>query len=122
MLTFALLLGSVICEVFGQVSFKLGLTGRSESGPSGVVGFLRKLAASPWIAVGVAAYVVEFVLWFAALSQAALNVAIAFAALSYGGVVLASRIFLRENVGWREWRATATIVVGVTLVCLPPIH
>lgn len=121
MLIFALLLGSVLCEVFGQVSFKLGLgqgDGRTQPGARGL---LRQLAGSRWIAAGVAAYAVEFVLWFAALSQAPLSMAIAFAALAYCGVVLASHVFLDEAVGWREWRATGTIAVGVALVCWPQL-
>jgi hypothetical protein len=50
MLMFLLLLGAVICDVAGQVSFKLGLSERNPSGrdaaTDGVGGFLRGLAAS----------------------------------------------------------------------------
>ncbi|MBS0211902.1 MAG: transporter [Proteobacteria bacterium] len=122
MLTFLLLLGSVICEVFGQIAFKLGLSRGPEHADAGARGFFRDLAGSPWIGVGVGAYAVEFVLWFAALALAPLSVAMAFAALSYGGVVLASRWFLHEDVGWREWGATATITVGVAMVCWQPLY
>jgi len=126
MLMFLLLLGAVICDVAGQVSFKLGLSERNPSGrdaaTDGVGGFLRGLAGSPWIGVGITIYALEFVLWFAALSLAPLNVAVAFAALSYCGVVLASHVFLKEHVDARKWRATCTIAVGVALVCWPQAH
>jgi len=122
MLTFLLLLGSVLCDVTGQVSFKLGLSDDSRPTGGGVAGFLRGLAGSRWIGVGIAVYAVEFVLWFAALSLAPLSLAFAFAALSYCGVVLASRTVLKERVSANQWRATCTIAVGVALVCWPPVH
>src|SRR5450432_1718138 len=121
MLMFLLLFGSVACDVAGQVSFKLGLSGDGTP-RDGVTGFLRGLATSPWIGVGLAVYVLEFVLWFAALSLAPLSLAIAFAALSYCGVVLASRAILGEHVSARKWQATCMIAVGVVLVCWPQAH
>jgi drug/metabolite transporter (DMT)-like permease len=121
MLMFLLLLGSVICDVSGQVSFKLGMSGDDVVG-DGAFGFFRRLASSPWIGVGIAVYVLEFVLWFAALSLAPLSLAFAFAALSYCGVVLASRTILKEHVSGRQWCATCTIAVGVALVCWPQAH
>ena len=120
-LMFLLLFGSVACDVVGQVSFKLGLSVDRTIG-DGVTGFLRALATSPWIGMGIAIYVLEFVLWFAALSMAYLSLAIAFAALSYCGVVLASQAILGEHVSARTWRATGMIAVGVVLVCWPQAH
>jgi drug/metabolite transporter (DMT)-like permease len=127
MLMFMLLLGAVACDVFGQVSFKLGLSGRSpsirsETAAGGMMDFVRGLAASPWIGVGIAIYAIEFVLWFAALSLAPLSLAVAFAAFSYCGVVLASRAFLNEHVSARQWRATCVIAIGVVLVCWSHAH
>lgn len=121
MLMFLLLFGSVVCDVTGQVSFKLGMSG-DDINYDGVAGFFRRLASSPWIGVGIAVYALEFVMWFAALSMAPLNLAFAFAALSYCGVVLASRTILKEPVNSRQWRATCTIAVGVALVCWPQVH
>ena len=118
MLMYILLLGSVLCDIAGQVSFKLGLSDDRPAG-AGVRGFLRHLAGSPWIGIGVTVYAFEFLIWFAALSLAPLSLAFAFAALSYCGVVLASRVFLSEAVGTRQWLATFTIACGVALVCLP---
>jgi drug/metabolite transporter (DMT)-like permease len=122
MLMYVLLLGSVLCDVVGQVSFKLGLSRESAPTGHGVAGFLRRISGSPWIGVGVAVYAFEFLIWFAALSIAPLSLAFGFAALSYCGVVLASRVFLSEPVGARQWLATCTIAAGVALVCLPLGH
>ena len=53
---------------------------------------------SRWIVLGVLVYVVEFTVWFAALSMAPLSVAFPFMALSYCGVVVASKFVLGERV------------------------
>ncbi|MEO6967282.1 MAG: EamA family transporter [Rhodanobacteraceae bacterium] len=117
LLTILLLFGSVVCDVIGQVCFKLGVGHEHATPAAGTRALLRKLAASPWIALGIAVYVVEFVFWFAALSRAPLSFAFPVAALSYVGVVLASRVVLRERVSLRRWLGTAMIVAGVALVC-----
>jgi undecaprenyl phosphate-alpha-L-ara4N flippase subunit ArnE len=59
------------------------------------------------------------VVWFAALTLAPLSVAFPFMALSYCGVVLASRTVLHERVSARRWFATLAVAGGVALVCWP---
>lgn len=119
---FALLLGSVLCDVGGQVCFKIGV--HDESGAArrgGLSGFLLGLLRSRWIVLGVVVYALEFVFWFGALTLAPLSLAIPFAALSYCGVVLASRFVLREHISPRRWAATAIVAGGVAIVCWPTV-
>ena len=74
---------------------------------------------SPWIALGVLIYTLEFVFWFGALTLAPLSLAVPFAALSYCGVVVASRLILREHISARRWAATMVVAAGVAIVCWP---
>ncbi len=115
LVTFALLLGSVACDVAGQVCFKLGV-GHAIPGASSGPSLVHKVLHSPWIALGVAVYALEFVLWFAALSRTELSNAFPFTALGYVGVVLASRHILNERISLRRWAGIGTIVAGVVLV------
>lgn len=118
----ALLLGTVLCDVGGQVCFKLGVGHETEPTPTqGVKAFLGGLLGSPWIVAGLLIYVVEFTLWFASLSMTKLSVAFPFMALSYCGVVIASRFILGEHVSPRRWIATFAVAGGVALVCWPGI-
>jgi len=122
MIILALLLGTVLCDVGGQVCFKLGVG--HESGPApagGLRGFFGGLLVSPWIVAGILVYVVEITLWFAALSMTRLSVAYPFMALSYCGVVIASRFILGERVSRRRWLATGAVTLGVALACWPGI-
>lgn len=114
LVTLLLLLGTVTCDVTGQVCFKRGV-GHAAAG-SGAPSLVYKVLHSPWIALGVAIYTLEFVLWFAALSRTQLSVAFPFTALGYVGVVLASRFILNERISPRRWIGIGTIVVGVVLI------
>jgi len=121
MLMFALLLASVICDVAGQVCFKLGV-GHDETpavAHPGIAEFALQTLRSPWVLAGFAVYAIEFVVWFAALSLAPLSLAFPFAALSYCGVVVASRYVLHEHVSVRRWFGTVAVAAGVALVCWP---
>ena len=111
MLMLALLIATVLCDVAGQTCFKIGVDEKHAA--SGLFATI----ASRWILAGVLIYVVEFTVWFAALSMTPLSGAFPFMALSYCGVVVASRFILHERVSTRRWIATALIVVGVALVC-----
>jgi len=114
LVTLLLLLGSVASDVTGQVCFKLGVG--HEAVGAGAPSLAYKVFHSPWIALGVAVYALEFVLWFAALSRTQLSVAFPFTALGYVGVVMASRYILKERISLRRWAGIGTIVVGVVLV------
>lgn len=118
MLMLALLLGTVLCDVGWQVCFKIGVGHETAPEPArGVRVFLGDLLGSPWIVAGLLIYVVEFTFWFAALTLTPLSVAFPFMALSYCGVVIASRFILGERVSARRWLATGAVAVGVVMVC-----
>ncbi len=114
MTMFALLLASVICDVAGQICFKLGVGHHDDDSAHGLIGGALRALRSPWIVAGVVIYALEFVVWFAALS-----LAFPFAALSYCGVVIASRYILKERVSARRWFGTVAIAAGVALICWP---
>ena len=108
--------GTVVLDVAGQMSFKLGLNGIAESDTSTV--FWRRLAGAPLIWSGVGAYALELGLWVAVLSQARLSVVFPLASLSYCGVLLASRAVLGEPISWQRWSGVLMITAGVALVSL----
>ncbi|GGE04472.1 hypothetical protein GCM10011390_24260 [Aureimonas endophytica] len=107
----ALALGlTILLDVAGQILFKLGLDRAPQTGlPARVLG-------SPVIALGILAYGVEFVAWLFVLSRADLSVAFPLATLSYGGVLIASRLLLGEAVPRRRLLATLLIAAGAALV------
>ena len=120
MLIVAFLAGSILCDVIGQVCFKLGVTDDGAApARAGLAGFVAGIVRSPWIAVGVVVYALEFVFWYGAMTVAPLSIVMPVSALSYCGVVLASRLILREHVSLRRWAAVFVVAAGVAVVCWP---
>ena len=108
---------TILLDVGGQLLFKLGLDG-DKSEAMADRGLLRRVLGSPAIAGGVALYGVEFGCWLFVLSRLDLSLAFPIATLSYVGVVLASRLFLREAVSPRRWIATLLIAAGAACIGL----
>lgn len=112
-----LILAAIALEVAGQCAFKVGAAAleRAPSPP----GFLRnavRTVADPWVAAGLAAHVVELLLWIAALHLAPLSVAFPLMALSYCGVAAAGHFWLGERLGRRGVAAVILITAGAMLV------
>jgi drug/metabolite transporter (DMT)-like permease len=96
-----LVLGSVGCQVGGQVLFKLAMN-HTHTGS-----FSRY---APLLAAGVGAMTVSFVLWYGLLSKFQLSQLYPFEGVERVMVVVAAAIFLREKI-------TPRLLVGVLLIC-----
>ena len=104
---------SVICDVSGQLCFK---TGTNHSEQSRILPFWSGLIFNPWTLAGIAIYTVELFVWLRILSIAPLSLAYPLASLNFLGVVIASRIFLKEPVSRRRLLGSLCITIGVSIV------
>jgi drug/metabolite transporter (DMT)-like permease len=108
---------TIVLEVTGQLCFKIGLERRPEPrSPAGFGQFWRRIFSSSWLWGGIAAYALEIGLWLAVLAHAPLSLVFPLASLSYCGVLLASRIVLKEVVSPRRWAGAALITLGVATI------
>jgi drug/metabolite transporter (DMT)-like permease len=113
----ALFIATVLLDIIGQIWFKLGLNRLPEKKPTDRVGtFWKRVFGSPLLWAGIGAYAVELGLWLAVLANAPLSFVFPLASLSYVGVLVASRIVLKETVSARRWAGALLITLGVTLV------
>jgi undecaprenyl phosphate-alpha-L-ara4N flippase subunit ArnE len=104
---------SVICDVSGQLCFKHGANRSIEvEKPS----LWRGLLADPWTLAGIGIYTIELFVWLRILSMAPLSLAYPLASLNFLGVVIASRIFLKEPVSKRRLLGSLFITIGVGIV------
>jgi len=108
----SLLLMSVISAVAGQVLFKKGvlITGQITFKES-MAGELIKLIFNPIVFSGLILYSVSAVLWLVALSKTTLNFAYPFTALTFGLVMLSSRVIFLEHIPPLRY-------LGIVLICL----
>ena len=104
---------TVVLDVFGQTSFKLGL---DRIGEAHGAAFWRAVATSPFVIAGFLGYCVEAVSWMYVLGHAPLSIVGPMAALSYVGAVMAGRLFLGERPRARRWLAAGLVTIGAGLV------
>lgn len=107
---------SVVCDVAGQIAFKLGANRLPDSAAVGLRAFLRQLVAQPWLIGGIVIYMIEFIVWVRVLALIPLGIAFPIASLNILGIVLASRMFLGEPVSRKQWMGAALVTAGVAIV------
>ncbi len=107
---------SVLCDVSGQLCFKIGANRLPDAHGEESRSFWTGLLADPWTLGGIAIYTIELFVWLKILSIAPLSLAYPLASLNFLGVVIASRIFLKEVVSKRRLLGSAFITFGVAIV------
>ncbi|MGA0561353.1 EamA family transporter [Ancylobacter sp. VNQ12] len=107
---------SVVCDVAGQLAFKLGAGSVPAPGKGQWGAFARALVATPWLIAGIAVYVAEFLIWIRILALVPLAVAFPLASLNILGVLGASRLLLGEKLGRNHWAGALLIMAGIVLV------
>lgn len=112
----AILALTIALEVSGQLCFKVGLGGVSSAQSAQPVWL--KVATTPLIWAGVAAYAIELAAWLFILSRLPLSVAFPAGSLSYCGIALASRFVLNEPVSRQRWIGTVLVAIGVAIVSM----
>lgn len=109
------ILGSVVCAVSGQVSFKTAANSAGQRA-DGWAAMLKP--ALPALFVGLALYAASMLLWLFALARVELSFAFPFVSLSYVGILLAGRFRLAETMHESRIWGAVLIVAGVVLVSL----
>lgn len=107
---------SVVCDVGGQLAFKLGADRLPDARDAGARRFALRLVGEPWLIFGLAIYAVEFLLWTRILTLVPLSIAFPVASLNILGVTLASRIWLGEAIAPRQYAGAVLVTAGVALV------
>jgi multidrug transporter EmrE-like cation transporter len=101
-------------ECGAQIGLKLG------SGPLATLDFgmtwVTVALESPWVQVGIACYVLAFVLWMLILDKMELSLAFPLSGMVYVVIMLASALGLHEALSPLHWAGVALIVSGVCVL------
>lgn len=113
------LLIAISLGAFGQVSLKYGMSRQ----PLGAVGMglvpkVVRAVFTPYVLLGFLCYGVSSMFWLVVISPGGWNLSYAYPmiAISYVGVVLLSRLFLREPVMPLQWLGILLMCGGLALV------
>ena len=107
---------SIVCDVFGQIAFKLGADRVPDAETIGLLAFCLRLVGEPWLIGGIAIYLIEFIVWIRVLALVPLGIAFPIASLNILGIALASRAFLGEAITRKQWLGAILITAGVAIV------
>jgi drug/metabolite transporter (DMT)-like permease len=114
-LVVGLWLFNVVLDTVGQLSFKAA-AGDPDAGEG--IARWRHMAARPWIWLGVAAYVVEFLVWIAFLSLVPLSEGVLLGSINIVVIMLAGRWLFREKLTPLRVTGISLITLGVAVVGL----
>ena len=106
---------NVVLDTVGQLSFKAA-AGDPDAGDG--IARWRHMAARPWIWLGVAAYVVEFLVWIAFLSLVPLSEGVLLGSINIVVIMLAGRWLFREKLTPLRVTGISLITLGVAVVGL----
>ncbi len=107
---------AMLFEALGQLSFKIGAD-RANS-QQGAVNFLHYVWRQRVVALGIAFFAVETVLWTMALRLLDVSLAFPAGSVSFVFIVVLSRLWLQEQIDPERWLGICLILGGVILVGL----
>ncbi len=105
----------VLAASVGQLSFKAAALGHADK--SLVADWLR-MARRPWLWVGIASFLLHFVLWIAFLSAVPLSQGMLLAALQIVVIYAAGRLLFREPGSWLRLAGVGLVALGVAIVAV----
>lgn len=104
---------NVLLDTFGQLSFKAAAV-QPDLGAG--LGRWRGMARQPWIWIGVACYVGEFLAWLAFLSLVPLSQGVLLGSINIVAVMVAGRILFNERFSPLRTLGILLIATGVGVV------
>lgn len=83
-----------------------------------VFNFIKQLLLMPKVWLGFCFCCVSVSIWLFVLSKADLNFAFSTDSMHYIFIAFASKIFLKEKVGFWRWIGTGSIAIGIILLAI----
>jgi len=112
-------------ETFTQFCFKKTALPESAfeiNALTDVLIFLKAMAFSPFLWLGLVSVLLTFIIWSTILSHIDLSVAVPVCSFSYITIPLVSIIFFHEKLSSLRWTGIFLILIGVILVSVSTNH
>jgi len=110
-----ILLISVAFAVLGQITWKYGMN-QIGNVHNINLDLLFCLVSNPYIICGVGMYGISTLFWLSALSKGELSYVYPFTALTFIGIVLASKYIFSEDIGVGRMIGTLMVLFGLMLI------
>lgn len=106
---------NVLVDSGGQLAFKAAA---SEPGHRNGTERWRFMLAKPWLWVGIACYVAEFLVWLAFLSLVPLSDGVLLGSINIVAIMILGRVLFREKLAPMRVAGIVLVSVGVAIVGL----
>lgn len=106
---------NVLVDSGGQLAFKAAA---SEPGDRSGMARWRFMLARPWLWVGVACYVAEFLVWLAFLSLVPLSDGVLLGSINIVAIMVLGRILFKERLAPLRVAGIVLVSIGVAVVGL----
>ena len=106
---------NVLVDSGGQLAFKAAA---SEPGERDGMERWRFMLARPWLWVGIACYVAEFVVWLAFLSLVPLSDGVLLGSINIVAIMILGRVLFREKLVPMRVAGIVLVSIGVAIVGL----
>jgi drug/metabolite transporter (DMT)-like permease len=112
-----IIVASTCSEAVGQLAFKRAANRQpANSAPLGP--FAAAWANLPWVMFGLSSFVIDGLLWSAALYYLDITVAHPIGSIVFVVVAIFSKLFLREKISPRRWAGICFILIGGAIVAM----
>jgi undecaprenyl phosphate-alpha-L-ara4N flippase subunit ArnE len=118
---FFLIVLTSLCDTINQLFLKSAINSLSLSSPVSVrkiIKFIIELIMVPRVWISFLFSLLSLCIWLFVLSKADLNFAFSIDSMHYIFIAFASRLVLKEKVGFKRWSGTIFIIIGIILVSL----
>ena len=111
----AVWLVTIFIDTIGQLAFKAAA---SEHQDHDGLAHWKAMALRPWIWIGIASYIIEFVTWLVFLSLVPLSDGVMLGSINIVVILIAGRLFINEKLTRNRLIGVILINLGVTVVGL----
>jgi drug/metabolite transporter (DMT)-like permease len=101
-------------ETLGQVALKFAGTRVGALEPN--LHSILTAVATPWLWLGLACYLGQFVIWMRILEKSRLSSAFPTSAIAFVAIMIASKVVFGDPMGWEKILGSAIIVAGILLL------
>jgi len=110
-----------ICDTVNQLFLKSAINRLGISVPGNIIKILQfiiKLIRIPRLWIGFLFSILSLCIWLFVLSKVDLNFAFSVDSMHYIFIAFASKLILKEKVGFKRWLGTISIIIGIIFVSL----
>jgi uncharacterized membrane protein len=108
-------------DTIRELMLKSAINSLREFSPTNIkkiITFIARLIMIPRVWLSLLCSILSLCVWLFVLSKADLNFAFSLDSMHYIFIAIASKIILKEKVGFSRWTGTILIIIGITLVSL----